>query len=100
MLVTLYKTDEKNRVHYYSIDDRQGNLFTRFHVCVTWGTNPQGGRVKHHELKNQEEKDALIRSLIRKKLKLGYKVLYTYFRDGVGETSESSQNPSQLYGLA
>ncbi len=37
MMITLYKTDVRRRIHYYSIDDRQGHLFSRYSFAVHWG---------------------------------------------------------------
>ena len=38
MLITLYKTDTQGRIHYYSLDDRQGHLFSKHSFTVNWGT--------------------------------------------------------------
>jgi len=65
---------------YYSLDDRQTQLFDQYTLSVRWGRNPDGGRQKHYVFDSLEAKNKKIRSLMLKKLKT-HKVLYSWFKD-------------------
>lgn len=80
-MITLYKTDRQGRIHYYSIDDRQGHLFATFSFTVSWGTTLTSGREKVHTFESRREMDSKLQALIRERTRKGYQVLYTYFRN-------------------
>jgi hypothetical protein len=80
MMITFYKTDKKGRIRYYSIDNRQGNLFSPHTFTVNSGTALTAGREKAYIFATRREMDAKLRALIDGRIKNGYRVLYTYFR--------------------
>lgn len=80
MQVVLYKTNKKNNLYYYSVDDRQQSLFHPFAITVRWGSTPDGGRERHYYFETEMEKNKKIRSILKERLKQ-YQVLYSYFRD-------------------
>ena len=80
MLVTLYKREGTKPAHYYSLDDRQQNLFNPFTITVSWGLQPEGGVRRHYVFESLAEKNLFVRKTITKKLKT-YKVLYSYFKE-------------------
>ncbi len=80
MLVILYRTEPDGRKHYYSIDDRQSQLFAPFSLTVRWGLSPEGGRNRHYEFASLAAKNQMIRWILVKKLK-SYQVLYSYFKE-------------------
>ena len=88
MLVILYKRGDIDETqgtspvssYYYSLDDRQQNLFNPFTLTVSWGKNPEGGCRKQYTFKTLAEKNIFIRKLLGNKLR-SYKVLYSYFKD-------------------
>lgn len=81
MMITFYKTDSKGHIRYYSIDDRQGNLFTPHAFTVHSGVALTAGREKAFTFKTRREMDSKLRKLIDGRLKSGYRVLYSYFRN-------------------
>jgi predicted DNA-binding WGR domain protein len=80
MMVTLYKPDKTGRMRYYSISNRQGNLFSPFTFTVTWGVALSAGRERQYVFESQRDLDQKLRELVNSRLKAGYKVLYTFFR--------------------
>jgi len=80
MMITLYKTDSKGQIHYYSLDDRQGHLFSRHTFTVSWGTALTSGREKVYMFDSREAMDGRIQKLIHHRVQQGYRVLYSYFR--------------------
>jgi len=84
MLVILYKRGENENApqssYYYSLDDRQQNLFNPFTLTVAWGKHPEGGCRKQYTFKTLAEKNFFVRKLLVQKLRT-YKVLYSYFKD-------------------
>jgi predicted DNA-binding WGR domain protein len=80
MMITLYKTDPKERIHYYSINDRQGHLFSSHTFTVNWGPALTAGREKVYSFESRAEMDRKLQLLIRERIRNGYRVLYTYFR--------------------
>lgn len=85
MLITLYKTNEAGAVSYYSLHDRQGNLFSPNSFTVHWGRELDRGRDYLYSFETRQEMDLRIQNLIRDKIRGGYKVLYSYFRGNEGE---------------
>ena len=80
-MITLYKTDHQDRIHYYSINDRQGHLFTPHTFTVNWGVALTAGRERVYAFEGRAEMDSRLQELIRSRIRSGYRVLYTYFRD-------------------
>jgi predicted DNA-binding WGR domain protein len=81
MMITLYKTDHKGRLHYYSLDDRQGHLFAKYTFTVNWGMTLTTGREKVHAFDTRREMDSKLQHLIQERVDSGYRVLYSYFRN-------------------
>lgn len=81
MIITFFKEDAKGSFWYYSVHDRQGNLFTEFALTVIWGREPNAGREKVYLYDSAKEKDQALRVILRKKVYQGYKVLYRFARN-------------------
>lgn len=80
-MITLYKTDRNDRIHYYSINDRQGHLFSSYTFTVNWGPVLTAGREKVHVFESRREMDQKLQELIQSRITDGYRVLYSYFRN-------------------
>lgn len=80
-MITLYKTDRRGRINYYSLDDRQGHLFSPYAFTVHWGTTLVSGREKVHVFDSRKEMDLRLQRLITDRIRRGYRVLYTFFRN-------------------
>ena len=80
MLVILYRRNETGQAYYYTIDDRQQNLFNPFSLTVSWGKHPEGGRHKTYVFETLDDKNRMIRNLLSRKIRT-YKVLYSYFKE-------------------
>lgn len=81
MIITLYKTDQHGRIHYYSLDDRQGHLFSNYTFTVIWGTTLTAGREKVHVFDTRRQLDEKLQMLVQERVRSGYRVLYSFFRN-------------------
>ncbi|MFP4484627.1 MAG: WGR domain-containing protein [Spirochaetaceae bacterium] len=82
MLITFYRSDSSDEVHFYSIHDRQPSLFGDHAFTVIWGRALRRGREKVYTFSTREELDDKLRELISTRIREGYRVLYSYFRKG------------------
>ena len=88
MLVILYRRPEHGSSYYYTLDDRQQNLFNPYSLTVSWGKHAEGGRQKTYIFETLDAKNRMIRSLLSKKLRT-YKVLYSFFKEMQEKVRES-----------
>jgi predicted DNA-binding WGR domain protein len=79
MTITFYKKTDTNS-RYYTMHDRQGNLFSRYTFTAVWGTVLQSGREKVFTFDRQQDMEKKLRFLMKKRIKSGYKVLYSFSR--------------------
>jgi predicted DNA-binding WGR domain protein len=80
MMITFYKAGSRG-TYYYSVHDRQGNLFTPYSFTVVWGRGSSSGKEKVHSFASQEAMDKRLQSLVRRKIDQGYTLLYSYIRE-------------------
>lgn len=79
MIITFYKFNGKaNR--YYTIHDRQGDLFSTFTFTAVWGVELYGGREKRYVFEDRAHMEKKIRRIFKERIKKGYKVLYSFAR--------------------
>lgn len=79
MMVTLYKKDHQGQPYYYTVHDRQGSLFAPFTLTITWGKKLGQPRETIITSTTHEEMNQKIHVILDKKLREGYRVLYSYF---------------------
>ncbi len=82
MTITFYK-QSKSVPRYYTMHDRQGNLFSQYTFTSVWGTVLESGREKVYTFDSPGEMEKKIQFLMKKRILSGYKVLYSYSRDSV-----------------
>ena len=80
MMITLYRVDDPDTIRYYSISDRQGHLFYANTFTASWGVALAAGRERLYIFESRVEMDEKLRELINRRIRNGYRVLYTYFR--------------------
>ena len=80
MIITFFKEDAKGNFWYYSVHDRQGNLFADYAFTITWGREPNAGREKVCLFETRRQMEKELRGIIHKKVKQGYRVLYRFAR--------------------
>ena len=79
MIITFYKFNGKDN-RYYTIHDRQGDLFSTYSFTAVWGIEMYKGREKTYVFDSREPMERKIRSIFRDRIKSGYKVLYSFAR--------------------
>jgi hypothetical protein len=82
MLVTLFKTGKDGKPHYYTVHDRQQVLDSPYAVCASWRVGMGREREKLHRFSTLAERDAEIRRLMSRRIKDGYRLLYSFSRSG------------------
>lgn len=81
MIITFFKFNGKvNR--YYTIHDRQGDLFSTFSFTAVWGVEMYSGREKVYVFSSREQMEQKIRIIFKDRIKRGYEVLYSFARSG------------------
>ena len=79
MIITFYRFNGKvNR--YYTIHDRQGDLFSTFSFTAVWGVEMYKGREKVYIFTSREPMERKIRAIFKERMRQGYKVLYSFAR--------------------
>lgn len=81
MTVTFFRLDSRGHSHYYSIHDRQGNLFMPHSFTVIWGRNLKSGKEKVYSFEDGTEMQRKLRFLFEKRISEGYRVLYSFSRE-------------------
>ncbi|MFW6362667.1 MAG: WGR domain-containing protein [Spirochaeta sp.] len=79
MLITFYRTAADGGLRYYSVNDRQGHLFSRYSFTATWGRQLSTGQEKLYSFDTAEEMERKLKQIVKQRLRSGYKVLYSYF---------------------
>jgi len=83
MIITLYRPGADGRTLYYTIHDRQPVLDAPFALCASYRVGLGRERERLHRFDTLRERDAAIRRLIARRLRDGYRILYTFARNGL-----------------
>jgi hypothetical protein len=81
MIVTLYRTGKDGRLLYYTLHDRQQSLTSPYALTTAWRSGNGREREKLHLFESLAEMDKMIRSILAKRVKDGYRLLYSFSRD-------------------
>ena len=81
MMVTLYRREGNGSVQYVTITDRQGNLFGYPTLTLTVGRDFFITRERHFTYANEAETQKALRGMIDRRLRNGFEVLYSFFRE-------------------
>lgn len=96
MFITLYRIGKHDRVHYYTIHNRQGNLFTPYSLTLSWGPSMESGHERLVILETRSDFDQQVRRLLARRFKEGYRVLYSYFRQDERRYVRASHSSTKL----
>jgi hypothetical protein len=83
MIITLYKVGSDGKTHYYTVHDRQPVLDAPYAICASWRIGLGKEREKLHRFEALVDRDKMIRRLIARRVKDGYRILYTFSRGGL-----------------
>ncbi len=79
-MITLYRRESDGRTRYVTITDRQGHLFGNPTLTVTEGDDFFLTRERHLTFETESEQQRELRTLIDRRFRSGYEVLYSFFR--------------------
>lgn len=96
MIVTLLKTGSNGSLLYYTIHDRQASLSQPYTLTVTWSRGNGRGRERFYTFDSLEDKDRMIRSLLSRRYKSGYGLLYSFSRDAGWTPNESGNGGNEI----
>lgn len=82
MIITLYKAGADGKMLYYTIHDRQQVLDAPFALSADFRVGLGRERERLHRFDTLADRDRMIRKLIARRLKDGYRLLYTFSRSG------------------
>ncbi|MFW6388150.1 MAG: hypothetical protein ACOC0B_02640 [bacterium] len=81
MMITLYRVSDEDRIRYITIHNRQTTLFARYSFTLCEGEVNGWSRERLYSFESREDMDRKLRQLIRGRVKKGYRVLYSFFRN-------------------
>ena len=81
MIVTLMKHGKNGRLLYYTIHDRQQSLSSPHALTTLFRTGSGREREKQYDFSTLAQMDAMIRSLLSRRISDGYRLLYSWSRD-------------------
>ncbi|MDA8411142.1 MAG: hypothetical protein M0001_12215 [Treponema sp.] len=81
MIVTLMKHGKDGRLLYYTIHDRQQSLTSPHALTTLFRTGSGRERERHYDFETLSRMDAMIRSLLSRRIRDGYRLLYSWSRD-------------------
>lgn len=90
MILTMFRTDPDGVIRYYSLHDRQPLLTARYALTIAWRTGEGREREKVYGFDTVAEMDRKIRELFGRRIKKGYRLLYSFMRDRPVSTAPDS----------
>ncbi len=90
MIITLFKTSKSGSMQYYTLHNRQALLTEPYALTVAWRTGQGKEHDKIYGFETMAEMDKKIRSIFSKKIKAGYKLLYSFMREKPADASPDS----------
>ncbi|MFH2115837.1 MAG: hypothetical protein ABIJ86_15155 [Spirochaetota bacterium] len=81
MIITMFRTDPDGVIRYYNLHDRQPLLTARYALTIAWRTGDGREREKVYGFVTIAEMDRKIRELFGRRVKKGYRLLYSFMRD-------------------
>jgi hypothetical protein len=81
MIVTLYRNGEDGKTLYYTVHDRQQLLTAPYALTTAWRTGNGKEREKVYAFESLAAMDLMIRQVLAKRIKAGYRLLYSWSRD-------------------
>ena len=94
----MFRTDPDGTIRYYSLHDRQPLLTARYALTIAWRTGEGREREKVYGFDTLAEMDKKIRELFGRRVKKGYKLLYSFMRDRPATTVPDSALAAQAVG--
>jgi hypothetical protein len=80
MIITLYKIGKDGKTWYYTVHDRQQVLDAPYALSAAWRQGLGRERERLHRFQSLAARDRMIRKLVAQRLKVGYRLLYSFSR--------------------
>jgi len=84
MIITLYAESSEGRLRYYTIHDRQPSLESPYTLTAAWRGENARERERRYTFESAFEKNKMLKKLFLKTAHRGYKLLYSFDREGFG----------------
>ncbi|MFZ4616919.1 MAG: hypothetical protein ACOYM2_12090 [Rectinemataceae bacterium] len=81
VIVTLMRHGQDGRILYYTIHDRQPSLSAPYALTTAYRVGSGRERERHYDFEDISEMDEAIRFLLARRIKDGYRLLYSWSRD-------------------
>jgi hypothetical protein len=81
-MLTLYRSNEKGDLFYYTVHDRQSALFSAFAFTIVKAKGEGRSCEKLMTFDTLEEMESALVAVIRDRIRDGYRILYVFFRSG------------------
>jgi hypothetical protein len=81
MILTFFRPGDDGAIRYYTIHDRQPLLTAKFALTVAWRTGDGREREKIYGFDTLAAMDKKIRELFGRRVRAGYKLLYSFMRE-------------------
>ncbi|HAW86943.1 MAG: hypothetical protein A2087_06565 [Spirochaetes bacterium GWD1_61_31] len=96
MIITLIKVKDDGTILYYTLHDRQPLLMARYALSVAWRSGEGQGREKIYGFETVAEMDRKIRSLFSRRIRAGYKLLYSFMRERPAHSASDAEMAAML----
>jgi len=100
MIITLYAESAKGRLRYYTIHDRQPSLESPHTLTAAWRTENAQERERRYTFESARDKNRMLRKLFLRTIRRGYRLLYSFDREGFGRFGTAADGPRSLEELA
>jgi hypothetical protein len=96
MIVTLFKQGKDGRLLYFTVHDRQQSLTSVYALTSAFRMGNGREREKHYDFDTLAEMDGMIRTLLSRRIKDGYRLLYSWSRDARWSGADSPGEPGGM----
>jgi hypothetical protein len=85
MMITLYRREDDGNLSYYIIHDNQLTLVPEWSFTAAWTSSGARWSERQNRYGSAGEMDEGIRRLVKRRLKMGYQLLYAFSGRGRAE---------------
>ena len=98
MIITLFAQSKTGLLHYYTLHDRQLSLGQPYALTAAWRAENARERERLYVFSSARERDGKLKTLFRSSLRRGYRLLYSFDREGFGRFGLAGAKEDGVYG--